>query len=769
MLYFYYKYNDIMKNRILFVFLILSYSFFFENAEAKNPVDYVNALIGTNNNRSFSHGNTYPAVTCPWGMNFWTPQTGMMDDNWIYTYNSDSIRGFRQTHLPSPWIGDYGTFSIMPVSGELRVKDSERAQSFSHAEETATPYYYSVKLQEDEILAEITATERCGFLKFTFDKKDSRYIVLDAYHKGAYVKIVPEEKRIIGFCKNSNGGTPDNFANYFIIDFDQEFTGFGVWNRKELFAGQQELKAEYAGGYVQFSNDIKQIHARVSSSFISQEQAERNLFSEIGSKTFVEVKNETKAVWSEHLGRIEIDGGTEEQLMTFYSNFYRTSLFPRKFYEYDEKGAPVHYSPYDGKVHKGYMYTDNGLWDTFRSLHPWLTMMFPSVSTEIMQSLVNTFEEGGWLPSWSSPGYRNSMIGSHAVSLIADAYKKGITDFDIQKAYEAVKKDCFEKAPVPYMGRYGFQAYNEKGYIPYPEYEQSTSMSLEYAYDDFCIMTLAGLLGKSDEQAFFAARAKNYVNSYDASTGFMRPRKSDGSWYEPFNGYLWGGPFTEGNAWQYTWSVFHDVQGLIGLMGGDKAFTNRLDSIFIAPLSSPLYGRYFNEIAEMHAAGMGQYAHGNQPAQHVSYLYVYGNQPWKTQRLVRKIMNRLYNYTPDGYCGDEDNGQTSSWYLFSALGFYPVCPGTGEYVLGSPLFRTVELHLENGKTFKIEAPDNVASSVYIHDKKMNNSQYSPWYITHKDIMKGGVLLLEMGERPLKEITPGKKDLPYSLSNNGNSR
>lgn len=733
------------------------------NQEESRPVDYVNTLIGTNNNRSFSHGNTYPAVTRPWGMNFWTPQTGTMNDNWIYTYNADSIRGFRQTHLPSPWIGDYGVFSLMPGSGKLRVKDTERALTFTHEEERATPYFYSVKLQDDEILTEITATERCGYFQFTFDRDEDHFVVLDAFHQGAYVKIIPKEKKIVGYCKNNSGGVPDNFANYFVICFDQEFDDFGVWNQREIFAGQEELTSSYAGGYVRFPNHVKHTGIRVSSSFISEEQAFRNLQSEIGAKTFEEVRKESEAVWATHLEKVEIEGGTEEQMKTFYSNFYRASLFPRKFYEYDEKGNPVHYSPYDGHVHAGFMYTDNGFWDTFRSSHPWLTMMFPSVSGEIMQSLVNISEEGGWLPNWASPGYRNSMIGSHAAALITDAYQKGITGFDVQKAYEAVKKDCFEAAPASYMGRYGFQAYNEKGYIPYPEYEQATSMSLEYAYDDFCIMTLAGLLGKQEDKDFFADRARNYVNSYDASTGFMRPRKTNGDWYEDFNGYLWGGPFTEGNAWQYTWSVFHDTQGLIDLMGGEEAFSFRLDSVFIAPTTCFLYGRDFNEIPEMHKAGLGQYAHGNQPAQHISYLYNYAGHPWKTQRLVRKIMDRLYHSTPDGYCGDEDNGQTSSWYLFSALGFYPVCPGTGQYVLGSPLFRSVKLHLENGNTFKIEAPENSPSRVYVQGKQLNQEKYSLLYIPHAEIMKGGTFRFNMSDRPDKEARIEKIDLPYSLS------
>lgn len=751
-----------MKRLLVIVVTIVWMSGCNQSIDERQPVDYVNALVGTNANRSFSHGNTYPVVTRPWGMNFWTARTSRMNDNWTYTYNSDSIRGFKQTHLPSPWIGDYGAFSIMPGSGDLKLKDTQKTSAFSHAEEIATPYYYSVQLQDGDILAEMTATERCGVMQFTFGE-EKNYIILDAFRQGASVKIIPAENKIIGFCKNNSGGVPGNFANYFVLVFDQPFESYGVWTPKEIKRGVNALEGDYAGAYVQFPAQAKVITLKAASSFISPEQAQRNLNNEVGDRNFQTVKAESKDIWNKQLSRIEVQGGTEEQIRTFYSDFYRTSLYPRKFYEYDASGNPVHYSPFDGKVHDGYMYTDNGLWDTFRSAHPWMTLLFPSVSREIIQSLVNIYNEGGWLPSWASPGYRNSMIGSHAVSLITDAYQKGIRDFDVDRAYEAVLKDCFQPAPEKFMGRYGFEPYNTKGYIPYPEYEQATAMSLEYAYDDYCIMKLAKMLGKKEDEAAFALRAKNYANSFDPSTRFMRPRKADGSWHTPFSGFMWGGPYTEGNAWQYTWSVFHDVKGLIKLMGGEQQFVDKLDSVFIAPLTSSLYGRNFNEIPEMHAAAFGQYAHGNQPAQHISYLYNHARQPWKTQHLVRKIMSRLYNSGPDGYCGDEDNGQTSSWYLFSALGFYPVCPGSGQYVIGSPLFQSAIVHLENGNTFTIRAHQNSDANVYINSKAMNSSPYPALFINHTDIVKGGMFEFEMSNRPDKDQKYEEADLPESLT------
>jgi len=749
----------------LVLFVVNSFSAWSNDLKKNQPVDYVNSLIGTNNNKSFSHGNTYPAVARPFGMNFWTPQTGMMNDTWIYTYNSDSIRGFRHTHMPSPWIGDYAAFSIMPVSGKLEIKDKNRASSFSHAEEIATPYYYAVKLHDSEILSEITATERCGYMQFTFDKNEDNYLVLDAYHQGALIKIIPEKQMIVGYCQNRFGGTPDNFRSYFVIMFDVPFDSFGVWNEKEIFHKKTELTDFYAGAYIKLRSTNKKVGIKIASSFISLDQAQQNLSSEIGSIGFEALKKQSYDCWNKHLSKVIVDDENEEHKKTFYSNFYRASLFPRKLYELNKNGEAMYYSPYNGKISKGYMYTDNGFWDTFRAAHPWHTLISPSISKEIIQSLVNAYRDGGWLPSWASPGYRDSMIGSHAVAIIADAYQKGIKDFDIEKAFEAALKDCFEPAPKKYMGRYGFDAYNKKGYIPYPEYEQSTSMSIEYAYDDFCIVQLAKMMGK-DKKIInqFSERAMNYTHSFDHKTGFMRPRKENGEWYTPFSPYLWGGPFTEGNAWQYTWSVFHDVQGLINLYGSNEAFVEKLDSVFIAPLHAPLYGRYFNEIAEMHQASFGQYAHGNQPAQHMPYLYNYASQPWKTQRLVRKITNQLYNSSQNGYCGDEDNGQTSSWYLFSALGFYPVCPASGEYVIGSPLFKSVKISLENGNTFTIEAPENSEENFYIRKKTFNSKPYSKHFILHKDVSDGGLLLFDMNNRPAKDdIVIEVKDLPYSLS------
>lgn len=724
---------------------------------------YVNTLIGTNSNRAFSHGNTYPAVTRPWGMNVWTPQTGLMNDPWVYTYQSDSIRGFKQTHVPSPWIGDHAAFSIMPVAGPLRIRDTERASRFYHTEEKATPYYYAVHLEDYDVDAEITATERCGFLRFSFNDKRDRFIVLDAFHQGSHVKIIPEERKIVGFCKNNTGGVPENFANYFVIVFDTDFSDYGVWDEKDVYECVEEVESSYAGAYLRFGADREQVCVKVSSSYISLEQAEYTLEREVGNQDFRQVRDKSKSIWDELMGRIRVEGGTEEQKRTFYSNLYRVSLYPRKFYEYDRTGEAIYYSPYDGRVHKGYMFSDNGFWDTFRSAHPFYTLLFPEVTGKLMQALINIYEEGGWLPNWISPGYRNSMIGAHAISLISDAYVKGIRNFDAKKALDAVRKECSVTAPEVFMGRYGWESYNKLGYIPYPDYPQAVAMTLEYAYDDYCAMRLAESLGETEEANSFRESVMNYRNVYDSVSGFMRPRMVSGKCHEPFDPYRWGGPYTEGNAIQYSWSVFHDVQGLIDLMGGEEPFVLMLDSVFTRPPRFSLYDRSFNEIAEMHHAGIGQYAHGNQPAQHIPYLYAYAGEAWKTQFWVRKIMDCLYDSSPDGYCGDEDNGQTSSWYLFSALGFYPVCPGSGEYVIGSPLFTKVSVALPNGKEFVINAPKNSEKNRFIDRIYLNDEVYSPLFIRHEDILRGGSMSFEMTSDPQKNRQYKKSDYPYSLS------
>lgn len=730
-------------------------------------VAFVNPLVGTDSEYKLSNGNTYPAIARPWGMNFWTPQTAKNGDGWTYAYDASKIVGFKQTHQPSPWINDYAAFSLMPVTGSLRYKQEERGSWFSHKAETALPHYYKVYLSDHDATVEFSPTDRSVFFQFTFPKTDSAFIVLDAYTGGSMVKVIPEERKIIGYCRNNRGGVPENFHNYFVVEFDKDFILTNTW-RNDTLQNQAHAEGKHVGAIIAFQTSKGEIvSAKVASSFISLEQAELNLRSEIGSKTFQEVVDEGRKVWNDELAKIQIEGGTEVQKSTFYSCFYRMMLFPRKFYEIDKNGQIVHYSPYSGEVLPGYMFTDTGFWDTFRSLFPFFNLMYPELNSQIMKGLANTYKESGWLPEWASPGHRDCMIGSNSASIVADAYIKGVRGFDAELLYEAAVKNSKSVGPKSSVGRLGAEYYNKLGYVPYNVgINENAARTLEYAYADFCLAEFGKALGKAEtETRIFQERSQNYRNLFDPETKLMRGKNEDGNFQSPFNPYKWGDAFTEGNSWHYTWSVFQDVQGLVNLMGGPKSFTNMLDSVFNLPpiFDDTYYGFPIHEITEMQIANMGQYAHGNQPIQHMIYLYNYASEPWKAQYHARNVMNKLYTPYPDGYCGDEDNGQTSAWYVFSALGFYPVAPGTTSYILGSPLFNKATLNLPNGKTFVINAHNNTLQTPYISSAKLNGSNFDRNFIEHEEILSGGSLDLIMATEPNTSRGVKKESLPPSLS------
>ena len=728
----------------------------------------VNPLMGTDSEFKLSNGNTYPAIARPWGMNFWTPQTGKMGDGWGYTYDAYKIRGIKQTHQPSPWINDYAAFSFFPETDSLKIDENKRGSWFSHKAEIAHPYYYSVYLADYDVTAEVTPTERAAIFRFTFPEKDHSWILLDAFDGGSSVKIIPEERKIIGYCQNNHGGVPGNFHNYFVAVFDKDFDTTQTWKEENL-QNAKESKGFHTGAVVGFkTRKGEKVHVKVASSFISPEQAELNLQREVGNKTFDDIKNEGQAIWEKELSKIKVEGGTDEQRRTFYSSLYRVLLFPRKFYEINADNKVMHYSPYNGKVLPGYMFTDNGFWDTFRAVFPFFTLMYPELNAQIMEGLANTYKESGWLPEWASPGHRDCMIGSNSASLIADSYLKGIHDYDIQTLYDAILKNTrgYNK-DVTSVGRYGADYYNKLGYIPYNVgIRENTARTLEYAYADFCIWKLAKALDRPQEEIdLFKKRARNYKNVFDPGHKLMRGKNEDGTFQSPFSPYKWGDAFTEGNSWHYTWSVFQDVEGLKELMGGDKNFVNMLDSVFVVPpiFDDSYYGFPIHEIREMQIAGMGNYAHGNQPIQHMVYLYNYSAQPWKAQKHVREVLNKLYTAQADGYCGDEDNGQTSAWYVFSAMGFYPVCPGTQQYVFGAPLFNKITLQLENGNTFVINAPNNSTKNLYVDDVKLDGKEWNKNYITHEAIENGGELDFTMAATPNNTRGTTKESWPYSMT------
>ena len=730
-----------------------------------NAVDFVNPLVGSDSNPELSTGNTYPAIAMPWGMNFWVPQTGKMGDGWQYTYSAKKIRGLKQTHQPSPWINDYGQFSLLPTVGKPVFDEAKRASWFSHKAEKATPYYYSVYLADYDVTAELCPTERAALMAFTFPKTDQANVVIDAFDKGSCIQVIPAERKVIGFSTRNSGGVPDNFRNYFVIEFDHDFDTFvSVKDGKLISASEQ--KGNHVGAIITFKTRQRgeKIQARVASSFISSAQAMQNL-KELGQADMDQLKLQGRQRWNEVLGKIEIEDENIDHLRTFYSCLYRSVLFPRAFYEKDAAGEIVHYSPYNGRVQKGYMFTDTGFWDTFRSLFPLLNLMYPSENVKIQEGLANTYRESGFLPEWASPGHRGCMVGNNSASVVADAYLSGLRGYDMETLWQAVVHGTQAVHPqVNSTGRLGYEYYNKLGYVPYDvKINESVARTLEYAYDDWCIYQLGKALGKSAKELKpFFKRAMNYQKVFDKETKLMRGRLKNGKFQSPFNPLKWGDAFTEGNAWHYTWSVFHDPQGLIQLMGGKDAFNQMLDSVFILPpvFDNSYYGYTIHEIREMQVMDMGNYAHGNQPVQHAIYLYGYSGQPWKTQYWIRQVMDKLYTPTPDGYCGDEDNGQTSAWYVFSAMGFYPVCPGSGQYVLGTPYFKSMKLHLENGKEVDILSE---GKGCYVDEMLLNGKSYLHNYLDMRSLMQGTQIIYRLSEQPNLQRGTQEDDAPYSFS------
>ncbi|GJQ05400.1 GH92 family glycosyl hydrolase [Capnocytophaga canimorsus] len=762
--------------RILFVYFALSFLIIGCQTNTKKAkesdrllTDYVNPLMGTDSTFELSNGNTYPAIALPWGMHFWTPQTNKMGDGWAYQYHANKIRGFKQTHQPSPWINDYGAFAIMPVTGPLKIKEDERASWFSHKAEVVKPHYYKVYLADYDTTVEITPTDRAAQFRFTFPQTQEAHILIDAFFKGSMVKIIPQERKIIGFARNHNSGVPENFHNYFVIQFDKDFKTYGTWSDNWLWTAlNTQSEGQHVGATLSFSTEKgEKVTAKVASSFISIEQAELNLRNEIGNDTFEQTQHKALNTWEKELSRIQIEDYNTQNIQTFYSCLYRVLLFPRKFYEINADGEIVHYSPYNGEILSGYMFTDNGFWDTFRAVFPFFNLMYPEMNRQFMKGLVNTYLESGWLPEWASPGHRDCMIGSNSAPIIADAYLKGnIEAKDAEILLEAMLKNATQNVgrPVKSVGREGVDYYNELGYVPYDVgINENAARTLEYAYADFAIYKMAKKMGKTQIAETYKQKAFNYKHLFDPQSGWMRGKNKAGDFQSPFNPLKWGDAFTEGNSLHYTWSVFQDIEGLTTLMGGDEKFAQKLDEVFEMPplFDDSYYGFTIHEIREMQIMDMGNYAHGNQPIQHIIYLYNYVGKPHKTQEKVREVLTKLYAPTPDGYCGDEDNGQTSAWYVFSALGFYPVTPVTDQYVLGAPLFEKATLKMPSGKTFTIKGKQNSQNNKYVKSITLKGKNWNKPYLRFNDVQSGGLLIFEMDDKPSKSGQKGEK--PYSLS------
>lgn len=712
----------------------------------KNHTQYVDPFVGTG-----GHGHTFPGPTMPFGMVQIGPDTRL--DSWDgcsgYHYSDSVIYGFSHTHLSGTGCSDYGDILLMPTVGTPKFTSKEYASTFKKANEKASVGYYSVVL-DNKVQVELAATTRTGLQKYTFPKSSSSNVILDLNHRDKLVKgeiTITGDNEISGL-RHSHGWAENQYV-YFVIQFSKPFKKFGIMKDKTLMDGARSGDGNVLKAYVSFdtqNGDV--ILARVGISAVSVEGARKNLQAEQPGWQFDELVRNAKLSWDKELGKIDLESTDRSVMRTFYSAFYHAMIAPNVYQDVDGQ-----YRGRDLKVHttKDFTYyTVFSLWDTYRAEHPLLTLIDKKRSSDFVNTFITEYEQGGRLPVWElSSNETNCMIGYHSIPVITEAYMKGVTGFDANKAFEAMKHSAMED-------RNGLKDYKKYGYIKYRSDKENVSKTLEYAYDDWCIAMFARKLGKTDDYNLFIKRAQNYKNLYDAQTGFMRPRQD--SFKPNFDPYEVDNNYTEGNAWQYSFYVPQDLSGQMTLMGGKKKLATMLDSVFNT--SSVLRGHAQDDISGM----IGQYAHGNEPSHQIAYEYDYVGEPWKTQAMVRRIDNELYRDQPDGLSGNEDCGQMSAWYVISALGFYAVCPGSDQYAIGSPLADKATVNLENGKTFTVKATNNTKGNVYIQSAKLNGANYTKSYLTYDDISKGGEMDLEMGPTPNKTWGSSDGDVPVSKIN-----
>jgi predicted alpha-1,2-mannosidase len=719
-------------------------------------VRYVNTFVGTG-----GHGHTYPGATVPFGMVQLSPDTRV--EGWDacsgYHYSDSTILGFTHTHISGTGVADYGDILLMPTIGPPAVSHGDPARrhsgyrsAFRHQTEQATPGYYSVQLDDYDIRAELTASTRVGLHRYTFPRSNEANVILDLQHGLGPDHVIEAgiqisgDNEIAGY-RRSDGWAKDQMI-YFVVQFSKSFRSFGISVRDRFQARRRMASGRNVKAYVRFSTGKdEQVLVKVGISAVDIDGARRNLATEVPDWDFDAVRGSAQQAWEAELSKIQVDGATEEQYRTFYTALYHVLLAPNTFSDVDGRFRGM-----DGKIHeaKGYtMYTVFSLWDTFRAEHPLLTIIDPKRSLDFVKSLIEKYEESRVLPVWELAANETwCMIGYHSVPVIFDAYVKGIRGFDASEAFQAMKHSAM-------LYHFGLQGYRQEGFVPAEKESESVSKTLEYAYDDWCIAQMAGDLGKREEYDEFAERAQFYKNVFDPSTGFMRA-KYNASWAAPFEPASVNVNYTEANAWQYSFFVPQDVPGLITLLGGRERFVQKLDSLFTT--TSKLAGRDQPDVTGL----IGQYAHGNEPSHHVAYLYDYAGKPWKTQAMVRFIVDSLYSSRPDGLCGNDDCGQMSAWYVLSAMGFYPVTPGLPMYAIGSPIFKKMTIRLENGKEFILQADGNSAQNKYVQSARLNGKSYGRCYLTHETITEGGGIEFSMGPRPNTSWGAATHDAPPSL-------
>jgi predicted alpha-1,2-mannosidase len=733
-----------------------------------NYLPYVNPLQGTDSVYTFSNGNTLPLISRPWGTTSWSPQSNEEGVGWFFHPSHRRFQGIRLTHQPSPWMRDYGHLVIMPQSGPVYLKSDAWASSYRAEEMIVQPHYFGIRLPRYEAKLELVPAMRSTRLRFTFDRKEDCRVIVSPFEGESSVTIDGAKSRVTGFTRAHHGEAHANFAMYFIMEFDCALQEGQSSTFDSAFVPSNSLEqignrvGAYAGVEVPESGIV---NVRLGTSFISLEQAEWNMEQELGDLTFEQLKQQAEQDWEQRLSTITVEGEDEEEKRTFYTCLYRACLFPRTWHEYSPSGEQLHFSAYDGKVHPGPMYMDIGFWDIYRTSLPLYSLLFPTLLGEMTEAWVNIYKESGWMPKWISPAERSAMPGTLIDAAIADAYVKGIKGFDVEAAYEGLRKHATLAADDGTHGRTGLNAYIEHGYLPDNQFHESVSNALDYYYGDFCIAQMAKGLGKEGDYRFFRQRAANYSQLFDAGTGFMRGRNEQGEWQANLDPLAWGDPFCEGGAWQCSWSVPHDMTGLADLMGGNEAFAERLDELMTMPPSfkTGTYSTEIHEMSEMAAIDYGQFAISNQPSFHIPYIYTALGKPSRTQYWVRKTMRELFSSKPDGLPGDEDNGSLSGWYIWGALGLYPFTPGVPEYMLGSPLFRKATIRLENGKDLVIEAENQGADQVYWNRLSLDGQPWEKLAVSHDQLAAGAHLQFRMENEPSDRVLQSNA-LPYSMRN-----
>ena len=704
-------------------------------AAPENLVAEVNLLQGTDSNYYFSRGNTLPITALPFGMAHWTLQS-RNDTAWMFQPADRRIQGFRCTHQLSPWLSDYGHALFLPFSGDPAPTPDARSSSFRPEESEFSPCALRLKLLRYEADVNLFPTERGCLLTAAFSGSGPRGLFVEIPGKTGALDPDPS-RRVFRFESRANeGGVPANFAAYYVVQFPEPWQDFQIRD-----VGSNRVAV------LRFPSSSP-IAARIGTSFISSEQAHRNLQIELADLPAAALRSRAADAWNSALSRLEIDGATPEQRRTFYSCLYRALLFPRTFHEPDEHGSPHHYSPYNGKIVPGVMYADHGYWDVYRAWYPFMSLVFPERLGEILQAWVNAWHEGGWMPQFPAPGYRACMSGSLIDSLFADAVLKDIPGFDVRDAYEGLRKHATQPGdPSRGYGRQGIEYYLKLGFLPADRVNQSVAETADAAYGDFCIGQIADRLGKREDAQMFAKRSANWRNIFDSHTRFFRGKNENGSWLEPFDSFTWGSPYEEGAAWQHRWNVPHDVAGLITALGGEQAAVAALDEMLALPprFHVGVYGQEIHEMSEMAALPFGHYMHNNQTVHHVLYLFAAAGRPDRTQYWVRRILNEAYSSRD--FCGDEDTGSMSAWYILSALGFYPLCPGKPEYTLGAPLFPHAVVHLRGGKSIVVEAPANTPGTPYAVRITINGVAQASALIDHATLASGARLRFDMTDRP----------------------